>query len=286
MSESSTETESLSGGEEEMAMMSITDVFPVGKNMDKVVKCEKVPGGALAKDELVAQSVNQSGKLEANQAAKEINEEGMMGSARIGGKKEEVIVARAKGFLSHNGVADAAGKKAGIARCEGEPGEDFASAELPVEKEGKFLTIQEQMMILRKEQCRLLKERERRVKEDETSASDGSKLADARARLERAKHNREQLGLHYKRKEALAAEQGATLEVYRQLKDEYFGFVRQAGELDLQLKEMEEDLNSAHNALGRRERELWATEDKNGPRRKAANPWQVGVPYGSRRSGR
>ena len=83
---------------------------------------------------------------------------------------------------------------------------------------------------------------------------------------------REQLGLHYKRKEALAAEQGvsvlcisnwrmtwpgcvaqyllynfkvtdtfnqATLEVYRQLKDEYFGFVRQAGELDLQLKEME-----------------------------------------------
>ena len=31
----------------------------------------------------------------------------------------------------------------------------------------------------------------------------------------------------------------ATLEVYRQLKDEYFGFVRQAGELDLQLKEME-----------------------------------------------
>ena len=29
------------------------------------------------------------------------------------------------------------------------------------------------------------------------------------------------------------------MEVYKQLKDEYFGFVRQAGELDLQLKEME-----------------------------------------------
>ena len=27
--------------------------------------------------------------------------------------------------------------------------------------------------------------------------------------------------------------------MYKQLKDEYFGFVRQAGELDLQLKEME-----------------------------------------------
>ena len=38
---------------------------------------------------------------------------------------------------------------------------------------------------------------------------------------------------------------------------------------------MQEDLNSAHNALGRKERELWATEDENGPRRKAANPWQV-----------
>ena len=31
----------------------------------------------------------------------------------------------------------------------------------------------------------------------------------------------------------------ATLEVVKQLKDEYFGLVRQAGELDLQLKEME-----------------------------------------------
>ena len=30
-----------------------------------------------------------------------------------------------------------------------------------------------------------------------------------------------------------------TLEVYKKLKDEYFGFVRQAGELDLQSKEME-----------------------------------------------
>ena len=153
MSESSTETESLSGGEEEMAMMSITDVFPVGKNMDKVVRCEKVPG-TLAKDELVTQSKNRSGELKANQASKEINEQGMMGSARIGGKKEEVIIARAKGFLSHNGVDDAAAKKTGIARCGGEPGENFASTELPVEKEAKYLTLQEQMMILRKEQCR------------------------------------------------------------------------------------------------------------------------------------
>ena len=32
MSGSSTETESMSGGEEEMAMMSITDVIPVSRN--------------------------------------------------------------------------------------------------------------------------------------------------------------------------------------------------------------------------------------------------------------
>ena len=69
----------------------------------------------------------------------------------------------------------------------------------------------------------------------------------------------------------------ATLEVYRQLKDEYFGFVRQAGELDLQLKEMEEELTSAHQSLGRKERELWDAEDKNGPRKKNANPWQVNI---------
>ena len=38
---------------------------------------------------------------------------------------------------------------------------------------------------------------------------------------------------------------------------------------------VQEDLKSAHNSLGRMERELWAAEDKNGPRRKGANPWQV-----------
>jgi len=251
MSESSTETESLSGGEEEMAMMSITDVIPISKNLGEVVRNEK-------------DSVKESGLKNGSPAGLGT---ATVGSASMGGKK--------------------AAKKGSIERCEGGPNERSVKKE----REGhgastQMLTLQEQMIILGQEQCRLLKEREKGIKEGGTSASGVSKLADARDRLERAKHNREQLGLHYRRKEALAAEEGATLKVYKQLKDEYFGLVRQAGELDLQLKEMEEELTSSHHSLGRMERELWAAEDKNGSRKRVANPWQVGVPYGSGRSGR
>jgi len=249
MSESSTETES--GGEEEMAMMSITDVMPVNKNLAK----ETV---VFAKNKPEADSVRGRGLKNGSPAAQ--------GTANVG---------------SPSMLDDA--ENGSISRCESET----------VKKEGEYhrastqmLTLQEQMIILRQEQCRLLKEREKRVKEGRTSASGASKVADARDRLARAKYNREQLELHYRRKEALAAEEGATLEVVKQLKDEYFGLVRQAGELDLQLKEMEEELTSSHHSLGRMERELWAAEDKNGSRKMVANPWQVGVPYGSGRSGR
>jgi len=266
MSESSTETES--GGEEEMAMMSITDVMPGNKNLAK----ETV---VFAKNKPEADSVRGRGLKNGSPAAQ--------GTANVGSPSMvgNEIATKLKGFLSQNQLDDA--ENGSISRCESET----------VKKEGEYhrastqmLTLQEQMIILRQEQCRLLKEREKRVKEGRTSASGASKVADARDRLARAKYNREQLELHYRRKEALAAEEGATLEVVKQLKDEYFGLVRQAGELDLQLKEMEEELTSAHHSLGRMERELWAAEDKNGSRKMVANPWQVGVPYGSGRSGR
>jgi len=262
MSESSTETESMSGGEEEMTMMSITDVIPVGKNLGEVVR--KEPAVVFAKDKPVSESVKEYGLKNGSPAA------------------------RAKCFLSQNRVDDvAADKNASIARCDGE----LTERHVKKEREGygpstQMVTLQEQMVILEQEQCRLLKEREKGIKEGVSSTSGESKLADARDRLVRAKNNREQLGLHYIKKEVLAAEAGATTEVYKQLKDEYFGLVRQAGELDLQLKEMEEELTSAHHSLGRMERELWAAEDKIGPRKRVANPWQVGVPYGSGRSGR
>jgi len=265
MSESSTETES--GGEEEMAMMSITDVMPDNKNLGKVVGSEKETV-VFAKNKPEADSVRGSGLKNGSSSAQ--------GTANVGSASMV-----GNGFLSQNQLDDA--ENGSISRCESET----------VKKEGEYhrastqmLTLQEQMIILRQEQCRLLKEREKRVKEGRTSASGASKVADARDRLARAKYNREQLELHYRRKEALAAEEGATLEVVKQLKDEYFGLVRQAGELDLQLKEMEEELTSSHHSLGRMERELWAAEDKNGSRKMVANPWQVGVPYGSGRSGR
>ena len=39
--------------------------------------------------------------------------------------------------------------------------------------------------------------------------------------------------------------------------------------------DVQEELTSAHNSLGRFERELWDAEDKNGPRKRNANVWQV-----------
>jgi len=256
MSGSSTDSESLSCGEEEMAstMMSITDAIPESKNQkEKKVADVQVP-------RLVEK--NGGAKLGEDDSGAKLTESKRSVSRTQEEKKHQEKVTASKSNEEESGGEERGGVKSQV------------------------LTLREQMRILRKEQCRLLIEKEKQVDLQEKKGADGGKLAEAKAKLERAKSNREQLGLHYHRKEAAAAAEGVTLEVYKKLKDEYFGFVRQAGELDLQLKEMEEDLKSAHNSLGRMERELWAAEDKNCPRRKAANPWQVGVPYGSGRSGR
>jgi len=262
MSGSSTDSESLSCGEEEMAstMMSITDAIPESKNQR-----EGAGGEKKVADVKVPRLVEKNGDAK-------------LGEDEYGAKVTESkrSVSRTQEETKHQE------QKVTVSKSnEEESGEEESGGE-----KNQVLTLREQMRILRKEQCRLLIEKEKQVDLQEKKGADGGKLAEAKAKLERAKSNREQLGLHYHRKEAAAAAEGVTLEVYKKLKDEYFGFVRQAGELDLQLKEMEEDLKSAHNSLGRMERELWAAEDKNCPRRKAANPWQVGVPYGSGRSGR
>jgi len=262
MSGSSTDSESLSCGEEEMAstMMSITDAIPESKNQR-----EGAGGEKKVADVKVPRLVEKNGdaKLGEDEYGAKVTES----KRSVSRTQEETKHQEQKVTVSKNN--------------EEESGEEESGGE-----KNQVLTLREQMRILRKEQCRLLIEKEKQVDLQEKKGADGGKLAEAKAKLERAKSNREQLGLHYHRKEAAAAAEGVTLEVYKKLKDEYFGFVRQAGELDLQLKEMEEDLKSAHNSLGRMERELWAAEDKNCPRRKAANPWQVGVPYGSGRSGR
>lgn len=263
MSGSSTDSESLSCGEEEMAstMMSITDAIPESKNQREATGGEK-----KVADVQVPRLMEKSGgaKLGEDESGAKLTECTRSVSRTQEEKKQHQ---EQKVTVSKNNEEESGGEERGGLKSQ-------------------VLTLREQMRILRKEQCRLLIEKDKQVDLNEKKGADGGRLAEAKAKLERAKSNREQLGLHYQRKEAAAAAEGVTLEVYKKLKDEYFGFVRQAGELDLQLKEMEEDLKSAHNSLGRMERELWAAEDKNGPRRKGANPWQVGVPYGCGRSGR
>ena len=137
MSESSTETESVSGGEEEMAMMSITDVIPVSKNLGEVVRNEK-------------DSVKESGLKNGFPAGLGT---ATVGSASMGGKE---VAARAKGLPSQNrGEEVAAAKKGSIERCGGAPNERSVKKE----REGhgastQMLTLQEQMIILGQEQCR------------------------------------------------------------------------------------------------------------------------------------
>ena len=130
MSESSTETESMSGGEEEMTMMSITDVIPVGKNLGEVAR--KEPAVVFAKDKPVSESVKEYGLKNGSPAA------------------------RAKCFLSQNRVDDvAANKNASIARCD----DELTERHVKKEREGygpstQMVTLQEQMVILEQEQCR------------------------------------------------------------------------------------------------------------------------------------
>ena len=133
MSESSTETES--GGEEEMAMMSITDVMPVNKNLAK----ETV---VFAKNKPEADSVRGRGLKNGSPAAQGTAN---MGSPSMVGNE---IATKLKGFLSQNQPDDA------------ENGSISSESEA-VKKEGEYhrastqkLTIQEQMIILRQEQCR------------------------------------------------------------------------------------------------------------------------------------
>ena len=109
MSESSTETESMSGSEEEMAMMSITDVIPVCKNLGEMVISEKKPV-VFAKERPVAHSVKGSG-------------------LKNGGEGEGEAVARAKDSFAQNGVNMAA-KNRRIARSDGEPRKEFGIGEM------------------------------------------------------------------------------------------------------------------------------------------------------------
>lgn len=111
-------------------------------------------------------------------------------------------------------------------------------------------------------------------------------VAEARAKLERAKGNREQLTLFYARKErelntGPEGEQ-ATMEQYLELKEKYFGLVLEAGEQEQELKDIEADLTVATNGVARLQRELYKLE---GPKENSS-PWQVGVPYGSGMAGR
>lgn len=150
--------------------------------------------------------------------------------------------------------------------------------------------LSSQLASLRKEQCRLLVERERAGSRGGCGSPGQDKLeeevAEARAKLERAKGNREQLTLFYARKErelnvGPGGEQ-ATMEQYLELKEKYFGLVLEAGEQEQELKDIEADLTVATNGVARLQRELYKLE---GPKENSS-PWQVGVPYGSGMAGR
>lgn len=162
--------------------------------------------------------------------------------------------------------------------------------ETPLLQQPDMKNLSEQLVSLRREQCRLLVERERAGSQGGCGGPGLEQLeeevAEARATLERAKSNREQLKLFYARKEkemnvGPGGEQ-ATMEQYLELKEKYFGLVLEAGELEQELKDIEADLTVSTNGVAKLQRELYKLE---GPKENSS-PWQVGVPYGSGMAGR
>ena len=149
-----------------------------------------------------------------------------------------------------------------------------------------LVPLHEQAEALRRELCRLLEEREKVRSAGCGGGGLEEKVREAKAKLQRAKDNREQLRLHYNRKEQERKKQmpGATTELYLQLKEQYFALVLKAGEGDKEVKDLESDLVVATNTVSRLQRKLWQAggEDSAGQ----DNLWQVGVAYGSGRAGR
>merc|ERR1719369_389097 len=118
----------------------------------------------------------------------------------------------------------------------------------------------------------MIKRREEQLRK-EVAAS--KKLA------ERAKKSKNQLKELYDQRKRERVEKGreATKELFNSMKEEYFRNVLRVGQLEDQIRDLKPQVLSAKNSVANLQRELQNIKGFQGQK---GNPWQVGVPYGSK----
>jgi len=150
------------------------------------------------------------------------------------------------------------------------------------------MSLVDQVEILKKDICALLVERER-MSENDLKTAGGAKEEELRAelfssyeKLENAKAAKEQLRLLYRQKETDRAEKGcvkASKEEFERMKEEYFGKVVEAGQLEEKMKELKHEVREANKSVANLRQDVQIVT---GRYQEPQNPWVgVGVPYGS-----
>eukprot|EP00092_Neocalanus_flemingeri_P026369 GFUD01028585.1.p1 GENE.GFUD01028585.1~~GFUD01028585.1.p1 ORF type:complete len:274 (+),score=136.09 GFUD01028585.1:57-878(+) len=151
----------------------------------------------------------------------------------------------------------------------------------------KVENVWEQVDVLKREICDLLVEREKlccKVGEKKSGREDELRreLAESRQKVEGAKVAREQLRELYSEriKNKVTTGRVASKEEFNRLREDYFRSVVQAGQLEERLGELKQEVVAANTSVARLQKELQAATG--GWQGQQGNPWQVGVPYGSK----
>ena len=146
-------------------------------------------------------------------------------------------------------------------------------------------SLWEEESILKKEICELLAEKvkhEIQCRDDEKRQQLEKELEESRALVENAKRSKVMLTEYYEKRNKERASSGivASEEMFKKMKEEYFEMVVTAGKLDEKQRELRHEVRAANSANAKLQMEL--ADETGGRYGKACNPWQVGVPYGSK----
>jgi len=148
------------------------------------------------------------------------------------------------------------------------------------------MSLVDQVEILKKDICALLVERERMSEKiDDFKTVRGGKEEELRAelfssyeKLENAKAAKEQLRRLYRQKEIERGCVKASKEEFYRMKEEYFGKVVEAGQLEEKVRELKHEVREANKNVANLKEEV---QKVTGRYQEPQNIWQRGVPYGS-----
>jgi len=149
------------------------------------------------------------------------------------------------------------------------------------------MSLVDQVEILKKDICALLVERERMSEKiDDFKTVRGGKEEELRAelfssyeKLENAKAAaKEQLTRLYRQKQIERGCVKASKEEFYRMKEEYFGKVVEAGQLEEKVRELKHEVREANKNVANLKEEI---QKVTGRYQEPQNIWQRGVPYGS-----